>query len=113
MSVPLALHAFVDGPLAFGIAAFIAGAAIAPSIACQSVLVSRLAPARYATEAFTWSSTFIVSGLGAGMAVGGWLSETHGPKAPFVAGAVLVAAMALLARQLPVRRVAQGEPAPH
>lgn len=113
MSVPLALHAFVDGALAFGAAAFIAGAAIAPSIACQSVLVSRLAPARYATEAFTWSSTFIVSGLGAGMAVGGWLSETRGPKAPFVAGAVTVAAMALLARQLPVRRVPHGAPAPH
>ena len=29
------------------------------------MLVSRLAPAHYATEAFTWSSTFIVRGLGA------------------------------------------------
>ena len=51
--------------------------------------------------------------LGAGMAVGGWLSETRGPKAPFVAGAVTVAAMALLARQLPVRRVPHGAAAPH
>ena len=113
MAVPLALHAFVDGAAAFAIAAFLAGAAIAPSIACQSVLVSRLAPARYATEAFTWSSTFIVSGLGAGMAVGGWLSETQGPKVPFVTGAVLVAAMALFARQLPVRRVPHGDTAAH
>jgi MFS family permease len=113
MAVPLALHAFVDGPFAFAAAAFLAGAAIAPSIACQSVLVSRLAPAKYATEAFTWSSTFIVSGLGAGMAVGGWLSETQGPKTPFVAGAVLVASMALVARQLPVRPAAHAGPAAH
>ena len=113
MTVPLALHAFVDGAAAFAIAAFFAGAAIAPTIACQSVLVSRLAPARYATEAFTWSSTFIVSGLGAGMAAGGWLAETQGPKAPFVAGAVLVGTMALLARQLPVRRVAHAATGTH
>ena len=87
MIVPLLLHWFVDAPFAFAVVAFVAGAAIAPSIACQSVLVSRLAPSHYATEAFTWSSTFIVSGLGAGMAIGGWLIETAGPKAPFLAGA--------------------------
>jgi MFS family permease len=113
MAVPLALHAFVDGAPAFAVAAFIAGAAIAPTIACQSVLVARLAPAKYATEAFTWSSTFIVSGLGTGMAVGGWLSETQGPKAPFVAGALLVGTMALIARQLPVRRVPHGATGVH
>ncbi len=87
MAVPLLLHYFVDAQAAFAFVAFLAGAAIAPSIACQSVLVSRLAPSRYATEAFTWSSTFIVSGLGAGMAVGGWLIETKGAKSPFLAGA--------------------------
>ena len=101
MALPLLLHAFVDGPAAFAGVALLAGAAIAPSVACQSVLVSRLAPSRYATEAFTWSSTFIVSGLGAGMALGGWLAEKQGPKAPFVAGAAIVGVMALLARALP------------
>lgn len=103
MAVPLALHAFADGALPFAFLALLAGVAIAPAVACQSVLVSRLAPSRYATEAFTWSSTFIVSGLGAGMALAGWLTERHGPKTPFVAGAVIVGAMALLARSLPVR----------
>lgn len=101
MSVPLALHGLVDGPWAFAAAAFLAGAAIAPTIASQSVLVSRLAPSHYATEAFTWSSTFIVSGLGAGMAVGGWLTEQVGAKAPFLAGASCVLAMAALALRLP------------
>jgi predicted MFS family arabinose efflux permease len=96
MAIPLAMHWFVDVPAAFAVAAFLAGAAIAPSIACQSVLVSRLAPSHYATEAFTWSSTFIVSGLGAGMALGGWLIETLGTKAPFVAGAAIVSAVSML-----------------
>ncbi len=93
MAVPLALHAVVGGTAAFAAVAFLAGASIAPSIACQSVLVSRLAPAHHATEAFTWSSTFIVTGLGAGMALGGWIVETAGPRAPFLAGAALMLAV--------------------
>jgi MFS family permease len=97
MAVPVALHAMVTTPLAFGVVAFFAGALIAPSIASQSVLVSRLAPSRYATEAFTWSTTFIVSGLGAGMALGGFLVEHVSLRASFAIGSVIVAAMALLA----------------
>jgi predicted MFS family arabinose efflux permease len=110
MIAPLLLHWFVDAPLAFGVVAFLAGAAIAPTIACQSVLVSRLAPSHYATEAFTWSSTFIVSGLGAGMALGGWLVETQGPKSPFVSGAAVMAAVSLGALFLPrSRAIASAE----
>lgn len=98
MAVPLLTHAaLVNHPLPFGVVAFFAGLLIAPSVAAQSVLVSRLAPARYATEAFTWSSTFIVSGLGAGMALGGYLVETAGLRWAFVTGAVVVAAMTLVA----------------
>ena len=101
MTLPLMLHYYVDAPTAFAAVAFLAGAAIAPSIACQSVLVSRLAPSHYATEAFTWSSTFIVSGLGAGIAVGGWLIESAGPKFPFLAGAAVMLAVSLGALALP------------
>jgi MFS family permease len=97
MVVPVALHAVVTTPLAFGVVAFLAGALIAPSIASQSVLVSRLAPSKYATEAFTWSTTFIVSGLGAGMALGGFLVEHVSLRAAFASGSAIVAAMALVA----------------
>ena len=100
MAIPLLLHAIFLQPLAFGVIAFFAGLLIAPSIACQSVLVSRLAPVQYATEAFTWSSTFIVSGLGTGMALGGLLVETSGVRSAFATGAVLAAAMSLLALQI-------------
>lgn len=96
MAVPLALHALVLQPVAvFAVVAFFAGALIAPTITAQSVLVSRLAPARYATEAFTWSSTFIVSGIGAGMAVGGAMVESVGLRPTFATGAAIMAAMAL------------------
>jgi MFS family permease len=97
MAIPLLLHALVSDTVAFAVVAFFAGASIAPSIAAQSVLVSRLAPAHYATEAFTWSSTFIVSGLGAGMALGGLLVETTGLRSAFATGSAVVATMALLA----------------
>src|SRR5258706_104095 len=92
-----------------------AGALIAPSIAAQNVLVSRLAPARYATEAFTWSSTFIVSGLGAGMALGGMLVENAGLRANFATGAGVVGAMALLTFALSASRARKpraSRPAP-
>ena len=112
MAVPLLLHGFVDAPVAFALVAFLAGASIAPSIACQSVLVSRLAPAQYATEAFTWSSSFILLGLGAGMALGGWLIEASGPKSPFLAGAFLMAMVSLGVFTLPIARAGPRDSAP-
>jgi MFS family permease len=110
MAIPLLLHALFMQPVVFGVVAFFAGLLIAPSIASQSVLVSRLAPAKYATEAFTWSSTFIVSGLGAGMALGGLLVETTGLRSAFATGAVIVAAMSILALQIAPPRVAREAP---
>jgi MFS family permease len=105
MIVPLFLHTVVGPTALFAVVAFLAGALIAPSIAAQSVLVSRLAPSHYATEAFTWSSTSIVSGLGCGMAIGGQLVESAGVRWPFGVGAAIVAAMALLALAIvPARR---------
>jgi MFS family permease len=100
MAIPLMLHALFQQPLAFGVVAFFCGFFIAPSIASQSVLVSRLAPAKYAAEAFTWSSCFIVSGLGAGMALGGLLVETTGLRSAFLSGALIVSAMSVLALQI-------------
>ena len=105
MAVPLLLHAvLVPFPWPFAVVAFFAGVLIAPSVAAQSVLVARLAPAHYATEAFTWSSTFIVSGLGTGMALGGWLIETQSLAVAFMAGGAVVAAMAVVASLIPAQR---------
>ena len=106
MSIPVALHAFVGTPVALCMVAFAAGAFIAPSIACQSVLVSRLAPSHYATEAFTWSGTFILTGLGAGMSLGGYVVEHVGLRYVFILGAVVVAVAALVALQIGASRAA-------
>jgi MFS family permease len=105
MAIPLFLHTVVGPAALFAVVAFFAGALIAPSIAAQSVLVSRLAPSHYATEAFTWSSTSIVSGLGCGLALGGHLVEDVGVRSPFGVGAAIVAAMSLFALAIvPARR---------
>jgi len=63
------------------------------------MLVSTYAPARYATEAFTWATTCIVGGIGAGNALGGLLLERFGASIVFGASAtvaLLAAACALL-----------------
>jgi MFS family permease len=95
MSIPFALHAVLLDPIAFGVLAFFSGALIAPTLTGHAVLVSRLAPPKYATEAFTWSSTFIVSGIGTGMAVGGAMAETIGLRAMFGIAGGLILAMGL------------------
>jgi MFS family permease len=98
--VLMCLHLAVDAGESrylFALMAFIAGCAISPAFALQALLISRIAPAKYATEAFTWSGTFIVTGLGAGMAIGGALSEIYFVKAPFVAGSAVLLIAATLA----------------
>ncbi|MFO1302568.1 MAG: MFS transporter [Burkholderiales bacterium] len=87
MTVPLALQALLPGLPLTALLAFLAGLLIAPSITVVMTLVSRYAPAHYATEAFTWVSSAIVAGIGAGSASGGRLVETFGAAGPFVAAA--------------------------
>jgi len=113
MAAPLFLHlAVADYRPLFALAAFLAGMCIAPALTAQTMLVARIAPAKYATEAFTWSSTFIVSGLGMGMAVGGTLIEQFGLRTPFLVGGILVLSMALAASLLPVVSAPSQTPEP-
>lgn len=109
MALPLFLHAWVDQRIIFAIVAFFAGVAIAPTLISQTLLVSRLSPSKYATEAFTWSSTSIISGLGTGMAVGGILIETYGVKSAFLAGGISVAAMSAIALLLTPNNAAHAD----
>jgi MFS family permease len=95
-SLPIALHLLAGGPWSMVGLAFVAGLLIAPSMTGMMMIVSRHAPPAYATEAFTWSSTAIVTGLGAGMAAAGALVERFGAKSAIV----LCAASALLSALL-------------
>ncbi|HVO90336.1 MAG TPA: MFS transporter [Casimicrobiaceae bacterium] len=99
LAIPLALHIPVTAMSLLAVLAFAAGLFIAPSLAAATMLVSSNAPSRYATEAFTWSATFIIAGVGAGMAFAGQLLERTNANTVFGAAAVaaLVAASAALA----------------
>ncbi len=96
MSVPLFLHGVVDHHVLFALVALLAGVCIAPALTAQTLLVTQIAPMKYATEAFTWSSTFIVTGIGVGMATGGAIAENFHVKAPFLLAGGVIALMSIL-----------------
>ena len=93
--LPLAAHAATSSPSLLAALALIAGVGIAPALTVAMVLISANAPARHATEAFTWSTTFLVGGLGAGHAVGGRIVEGYGARAVFATAAAVAAAAAI------------------
>lgn len=95
MVIPLGAQVWATSPGVFLPLAFVSGLLIAPSLTALTLLVTRNAPSRYATEAFTWMSTCVVSGIGAGTAVGGQLVEAAGAWAAFAvaAGSCVVAAL--------------------
>jgi len=97
LAVAVGVQTLVDGMWPLGLLAFIAGAFIAPSLTAVTMLTAANAPPRYATEAFTWSSTCIVTGIGAGMALGGELVERFGAHAVFLASALAALAASLVA----------------
>jgi MFS family permease len=101
IALMLLAHTASDARSFFLVIAFAAGCAIAPAITMQSLLVSRYAPPKYATEAFTWSSTFIVVGIGFGTASTGWIVEHWSLNHAFYIGASAVGVAALLALGLP------------
>ncbi|MDR2017023.1 MAG: MFS transporter, partial [Burkholderiales bacterium] len=80
----VALHIITNVPGWFLLLATLSGMAVAPSLTALTLLTSRYTPERYTAEAFTWSSTCVVSGLGAGMALGGALGEKFGVPTIFV-----------------------------
>ena len=97
MAVPLLLHWWVDQVVVFAVIAFFAGTLIAPALTAQTLLITRIAPNKYATEAFTWSATFIVSGIGIGMAAGGAVAEIVDVKSTFLLGSIVLAGMSIAA----------------
>ena len=105
MAVPFVLHWWVDQVVVFAVIAFFAGTLIAPALTAQTLLITRIAPNQYATEAFTWSATFIVSGIGIGMAAGGAIAELVDVKTTFLLGSVVLAGMSLAALFLHRRNV--------
>jgi len=96
--LPLAAHAVTASPWLLAALALVAGVGIAPALTVVMLLISTNAPSRYATEAFTWSTTFLVGGLGAGHALGGSIVQASGARSVFAvaAGAAAMAAIGAL-----------------
>jgi hypothetical protein len=103
MGVGLLLLAGSWGPIAFGGLCIVAGVVMAPALIIQAMLVAKTATAEHTTEAFTWSSSALLSGVGLGMAAGGALVEwARSPAALVAAGAAALlaaAAAGLLSRR--------------
>ena len=93
---PLALW---SGAWAFSFWCLVAGVAMAPALIMQSMLVARNSRPEHSTEAFTWSTTGLLAGVGLGLTAGGLLLEFARSPAVFAAAAalsLLAGAMALL-----------------
>lgn len=87
MAAGILLLATIGNIYLFALASIIAGAPMAPVIAAQSLLVSRLAPRDMLAEGFTWGSTCLLGGIGIGIATGGVLAEHVTPSLILLAAA--------------------------
>jgi predicted MFS family arabinose efflux permease len=93
-AIGLAVLAVRWHPWTFAAWCLIAGIAIAPALIIQSMLVTKTASREHSTEAFTWTTSALLAGVGIGLSAGGALLERFPSSAALAAGAVasLVAA---------------------
>ena len=81
--------------MAFALLSIFAGIVMAPALIIQSMLVAKTAKPEHVTEAFTWSTSALLAGIGFGMAAGGALVEWgRSPAALCAAGAAALVAAA-------------------
>jgi MFS family permease len=88
MALGLGLLALRWDPWAFAAWCVLAGIAMAPGLIIQSMLAARIARPEHATEAFTWTTSALLAGVGIGLAAGGALLEVFPAQAAFGAAAV-------------------------
>lgn len=87
-------------PIAFAFCSLLGGVVMAPALIIQSMLVAKIARPEQTTEAFTWSTSALLTGVGAGAALGGVLIEWRSSAAAFVAAGILALVAALAAAWL-------------
>ena len=101
MGAGLAVLALPWTPWPFALWCVFAGVVMAPALIIQSMLVAKAARPEQMTEAFTWSASALLSGVGIGVASGGALLEFFASPIALGAGAgaaLLAAAGAALLR---------------
>lgn len=100
MAAGLALLSLHWTPWPFAAWSVVAGVVMAPALIIQSMLVARTARPEHSTEAFTWSTSALLAGVGIGLTAGGGLLEVFHSSAALAAAAgcaLLAAALARLA----------------
>ncbi|HUK05691.1 MAG TPA: MFS transporter [Burkholderiales bacterium] len=97
MGLGLAPLALLVSPWSFGLWCLPAGIAMAPALIMQSMLVAKNSRPEHSTEAFTWSSTALLAGVGQGLSLGGALLERAASPFVFAAASALSLAAGALA----------------
>jgi predicted MFS family arabinose efflux permease len=103
-AVGLALLAFRWSAWSFALWCIVAGVVMAPALIIQSMLVAKSASPQHTTEAFTWSTSALLSGIGLGFVAGGALLERFSSSSVF-AVAALAALLAALGARVALRRL--------
>jgi hypothetical protein len=73
---------------------------MAPALIMQNMLVAKAVRAEHLTEAFTWSASALLTGVGLGFAAGGTLLQAFRSDAVMVAAAASALLAAMSARLL-------------
>lgn len=97
MGAGIAALGLIGNAVVFTVLGVAAGIVMAPALIMQSMLVARTAPPQYATEAFTWSTSCLLTGVGLGLGAGGLLLEQATSGAVFAAAGAVSAGAAVLA----------------
>ena len=97
MGMGLAVLTLRWNPWAFSFWCVVAGIIMAPALIMQAMLVAKTARPEHSTEAFTWSTSALLSGVGIGLAAGGALLELYDSRAAMGAAALMSLGAALSA----------------
>jgi MFS family permease len=100
MGLGIAPLALLSTVWLFALWCVVAGVAMAPALIMQSMLVAKNSRPEHSTEAFTWSSTGLLAGVGVGLTLGGALLEVAASPTTFAAAAALSLAAGGLALAL-------------
>ncbi len=98
MGAGIAPLAMLASPSLFAVLSVLAGVVMAPALTIQSMLVARTTRPEHSTEAFTWSATGLLAGVGLGLAAGGQLLEAASAAAVLAAASGIALVAALVAR---------------
>jgi MFS family permease len=109
VAIGFAVLAVMPDVVWLGIALFVTGVVVAPSLTVEATIAGQLTPAGMVNESFTWLAATNQCALALGIAVAGHLVDVGGAELGFAAGLVAAACAALFAIRLGAAPVAAPE----